>query len=108
MLPICEECLANGCRVVVRATRQNAQAKQAKMDTKVARDARRKEVANIVDNTAPITDVEQSASIEVDVSLAPSRAKNNRKRKAKVTDNVVVTRTTRSKASKNDRKSRNT
>jgi hypothetical protein len=55
----------------------------------------------------PITDVEQSAHIEVELTLAPSRAKNSRKRKAKATDNVGVTRTTRSKASKNDRKSRN-
>ena len=108
VLPICEECLAKGCRVVVRAARRNAQAKQAKMDAKAARDARRKGVDNIVDNAAPIPDVEQSASIEVDGTLAPSRAKNSRKRKAKATDNVGVTRATRSKASKNDRKSRNT
>ena len=78
------------------------------MDAKATRDARRKEVANIVDKAAPITDVQQSASMEVDGTLAPSRAKNSRKRKAKATDNVGVTRTTRSKASKNDRKSRNT
>ncbi len=58
VLSICEECLANGCRVVVRAARQNAQAKQAKMDAKAARDARRKGVDNIVDNAAPIPDVE--------------------------------------------------
>jgi len=78
------------------------------MDAKAVRDARRKEVANIVDNTAPIADVEQSASIEVELTLAPSRARNSRKRKTKASDNVGVTRTTRSNASKNDRKSRNT
>ena len=97
MLPICAECLANGCRVVVRAAKQNAQAKQAKMDAKVARDARRKEVTSNVDEVAPI-----------DGTLAPSRAKKSRKRKSKATDNVVVARTTRSKASNNGRKSRRT
>ena len=44
------------------------------MDAKAARNARRKEVINIVDKAAPITDVEQSARIEVDGNLAPSRA----------------------------------
>jgi hypothetical protein len=73
-----------------------------------ARDARLKEVANIVDKVAPINDGEQSARIEVDGTLLPSRAKNSRKRKAKATDYVGVTRTTRSKASKNGRKPRNT
>jgi len=48
------------------------------MDAKAARNARRKEVANIVDKAAPITDVEQSASIEDDGTLAPSRGKNSR------------------------------
>ena len=36
------------------------------MDAKAARDARRNEVANIVDKVALITDGEQSASIEVE------------------------------------------
>jgi len=63
VLPVCEECLANGCRVVVRAAKHNAQANQAKMDAKAARDTRRKEVANIVDEAAPIADVEQSTSM---------------------------------------------
>ena len=52
--------------------------------------------------------VEQSASNEVDGSVAPSRANNSHKRKAKATDNACVTRTTRSKASQNGRKPRNT
>ena len=78
MLPICEECFANGCRVVVRAARHNAKAKQAMMDAKAARDARRKDIVSIVDKADPIIDVEQSASIEVDGTLTPSRAKNSR------------------------------
>ena len=70
---------------------------------------RRKEAANIDDKfIASITDVEQSASNEVDGSVAPSRANNSHKRKAKATDNACVTRTTRSKASQNGRKPRNT
>jgi hypothetical protein len=108
MLHVCEECLANGCRVDARAARQNAQAKRAKMDAKTTRDARRKEVANIVDKAAQIADVEQSATMEVDGTVASSRAKNSRKRNAKATENVRVTRTTTSKTSKNGRKSRNT
>ena len=74
-----------------------------------ARDARRKEATNIDDKViASITDVEQSTSNEVDGSVAPSRANNSHKRKAKATDNACVTRTTRSKASQNGRKPRNT
>ncbi len=107
MLPIYEECLAHGSHVVVRVARHNAKAKQAKMDVKAARDARRKEVADIVDKGAPITDVEESASMEVDGTLAPSRAKNSRNRKAKTTDNIGFTRATRSKASMNSLKPRN-
>jgi hypothetical protein len=41
VLPICEQCIANGCRVVVRGARQNA---QAKLDAMVARAARSQEV----------------------------------------------------------------
>ena len=44
------------------------------------------------------------ASIEVDGTLAPSRAKNRRKRKAKANDIVGVICSTQSKASKNSRK----
>ena len=88
VLTICEECLANDCRVVVHAAIQSAQAKQAKMDAKTTRDDRRKEVANIVDEAAPINDVEQSSSMEIDGTLAPLRAKRTRKRQAKATDNV--------------------
>ena len=71
---------------------------------------RRKEAANIDDKVIAsiITDAEQSASNEVDGSVAPSRANNSHKRKAKATDNACVTRTTRSKASQNGRKPRNT
>jgi hypothetical protein len=58
VLPICEECIANGCRVVVRAAKHIVHAKQVKMD--------------------------------------------------KATDNACVTRTTRSKASQNSHKPRNT
>ena len=55
---------------------------------------RRKEAANIDDKVASITDVEQSASNEVDGSVAPSSVNNSHKRKAKATDNVGVTLTT--------------
>jgi hypothetical protein len=43
VLPICKMCLDNGCHIIVRGARQNAEVKQAKLDIKAAREARRQE-----------------------------------------------------------------
>jgi hypothetical protein len=44
VLPICKACLDNGYSIIVRAARQNANAKQAKIDADRAREALREEV----------------------------------------------------------------
>jgi len=95
VLPSCEQCLANGCHVVVRGARQNAQAKQAKLDAMVARAALSQEV-EVVGEAAHTKDV-------VDDTTTPSSVKKGRKRKANTTNSVVVPRTTRSKGAKNGR-----
>ena len=41
VLPVCKACLENGCNIVVRAARQNAQANQAMIDAIAAREAGR-------------------------------------------------------------------
>ena len=41
VLPVCKACLENGCNIIVREARQNAQAKQARIDAKAAREAGR-------------------------------------------------------------------
>jgi hypothetical protein len=61
VLPICEECLANGCRVVVRSCRHNAQDKQANFDAMTSR-APRSQGAKVVGEAARIEDVEQNAN----------------------------------------------
>ena len=67
VLPICDQCLATGCHVVVRGARQNAQAKQAKLDAMVARAARSQEV-EVVGEAAHTKD-------GVDGTTTPSSAK---------------------------------
>ncbi len=42
-LPICKACLDDGCNIIVRAARQNANAKQARMEIENARDLAREE-----------------------------------------------------------------
>ncbi len=81
VLHFCEQCLANGCHVVVRGARQNAQAKQAKLDAMVARAAHSQEV-EVIGEAAYTKDV-------VDGTTTPSSAKKGRKRKANATNSVV-------------------
>jgi len=43
VLPVCKVCLENGCNIIVRAARQNAEAKQSRIDAAVATETGRKE-----------------------------------------------------------------
>ncbi len=45
VLPICEECMDKGLHIIVRAARQNAEAKQARLNSQAAREALRQEKA---------------------------------------------------------------
>ena len=44
VLPICKACLDYGCNIVVRAARQNAKAKHARMEIDMDREALRAEI----------------------------------------------------------------
>jgi hypothetical protein len=48
VLPICKACIDTGCHIIVRSARQNAIAKQARLDAVVAREVRRQEEATDV------------------------------------------------------------
>ena len=43
VLPACKVCLENSCNIIVCVAKQNAEAKQAMIDSAVAREAGRKE-----------------------------------------------------------------
>ena len=45
VLPICKACLDSGCHIIVRSARQNANAKQARLDADRAREVLRQENA---------------------------------------------------------------
>ncbi len=47
VLPICKACLDDGYEIIVRAARQNANAKQAKMQIENARELAREELATV-------------------------------------------------------------
>ncbi len=64
VLPVCKACLENGCNIIVRAARQNAQAKQATIDDMAAREAGRQERVDIeADATPAATPVATPATI---------------------------------------------
>ena len=46
VLPACKMCLNNGCHIIVRGARQNAQAKKDKLDAEAAREASREAQTN--------------------------------------------------------------
>ncbi len=80
VFPVCKACLDDGCNIIVRAARQNANAKQARMEIENARDLAREEAA-----TAEIMDEEIAAEIvgshEADVPV-PIASANKSGRKA--------------------------
>ena len=43
LLPVCKVCLQNDCNIIVRATRQNALAKQARIDVEATKEVGRQE-----------------------------------------------------------------
>ena len=45
VLPICKACIDSGCHIIVRSGRQNANAKQARLDASHAREVLRQEKA---------------------------------------------------------------
>ena len=83
MLPACKECLENGCIVIVRAARQNAEANQAKIDAAATREAGRKErdVVEVVAKATATPDAIAVASAVVS-SVATSDASSTPKPKS--------------------------
>jgi hypothetical protein len=63
VLPICEESLANGFRVVVFFARHDMQASHIKLDAMSAMKARCQCGVEVVSEAAPIAYVEQSATL---------------------------------------------
>ena len=98
VLHICEVCIASGYHILVRGTRQNAEAKQAKIDAKKARDVARLEEATATAQ-ANAMDAQASASAK---SGAHPQPKKSRKRKVP-DNNLPGTRSTSSKISKGGR-----
>ena len=45
-MPLCKACLDSGCHINVHHARQNASAKQARLDAERAREVLRQEMAN--------------------------------------------------------------
>ena len=77
VLPICEECIANGCHILVRGARHIAEAKHAKIDAKIARDVVRLEKEATATAQANVVDAQGSASSRYG---APPQPKRSRKR----------------------------
>ena len=71
MLPICKACMDGGCRIIVRNSRQNDTAKQAKLDAKHAREVARQEHAVVEDASNVV--VEDASNVVVDVATSNPR-----------------------------------
>ena len=88
VLPICKACLDSGCHIIVRHARQNATAKQAKLDAERARGTLRQERAttssakDASNGVAPSVvaggEEEQVAEeVEEERATAPRRSRRN-------------------------------
>jgi hypothetical protein len=86
ILPICKSCLDGGCHISVRHARQNANAKQARLDAERARGVLRQEKAttdgdasNVVDPGVVVGDEEKQVveEVEEERATAPRRSRRN-------------------------------
>jgi hypothetical protein len=88
VLPVCKACLENGCSIIVRAARQNAEAKQARIEAAAARKAGRQEREVEAVATASATTVASPAATIADshrvatpvATSAPNRKSRKRTR----------------------------
>ena len=80
VLPICKACMDSGCHIIVRNARQNATAKQAKLDAKHAREVARQENA-VVENASNGV-VEDASNVVVDVAPPNPRRRSRRNTRA--------------------------
>jgi len=84
VLPICKACMDSGCHIIVRNARQNATAKQAKLDAKHAREVARQENAvvenasNVVVEDASIVGVEDASNVVVEEAPSNPRRRSRR------------------------------
>ncbi len=62
VLPTCKLCLNNGCPIIVRGARQNAQAKQDKIDAQADREARREAHAMTSESAATTSPIAEATS----------------------------------------------
>ena len=81
VLPACKVCLENGCNIILRVARQNAEAKQAKIDSAAAREAGRKERDDVIEAAAKA--IAPSVAIAVASTIATPDASSAPKPKSK-------------------------
>jgi len=88
VLPICKACLGSGCHIIVHHARQNATAKQAKLDAERARGTLRQERAttnsakdatNGVDPSVVAGGEEEQVAEEVEEERATAPRRSRRK-----------------------------
>jgi hypothetical protein len=83
VLPICKACIDSGCHIIVRSGRQNANAKQARLDASRAREVLRQEKAlgedspNDVSTAAVVNEEAQATGVAEDQhdALPPRRSR---------------------------------
>ena len=85
--------MEKGRHIIVRMARQNAEAKQARLDSEEAREARRKEIDAETASALNVTSLGAEPS-------APSKPKTSRKRKADASNAPPGSRRTRYSSSK--------
>ena len=77
MLPICKASLDNGCSIAVRAARQNAKAKHARMEVDMDREALRAEVL-AADAADEAREVAAATRTSEEVQTLPKKKRNIR------------------------------
>ena len=75
VLPACKMCLDNGCHIIVRGARQNAQAKQDKLDAQATRDAARQTNVMASEGAATVAEAPEEAPSTSHVAKAPSKSR---------------------------------
>ncbi len=75
VLPACKMCLDNGCHIIVRGARQNAQAKQDKLDAQAIRDAARQAKVMANEGAAIVAEAPAEAPSKTFVAKAHSKSR---------------------------------
>jgi hypothetical protein len=86
VLPVCKACLENGCSIIARAARQNAEAKQARMEVAAAREAGRQEreveavaTASAIAAASPAATIADSHRVATPVATSAPKLKSSKR-----------------------------